>query len=711
MPELEAATDSLRARLATERSLTQKQRELTFANMRIAAHARSLSEEVIERRREAAAALSEAAALKGRTREALTEMRFAKSEMQIAERRLWASLETIEDGFAVFDAETSMIASNQAFLRPFADLDFVGLGTTYGDLVDILAEEGLIDPGEMRLHEWTRWMKARWTAAQIEPVTLRFFNNRFVRLSERRTRDGDMVMLAIDITRQIRHQRDLEEARHRAETASRAKSAFLANMSHEIRTPMNGVLAMADLMAEGPLTEDQRLCLDTIRQSGEALLVIINDVLDYSKIEAQKLSIDMRPVDLEATVSEVVTLLQPTAREKRLSLVLDYDMFLPTAFVGDKGRIRQVLMNLVGNAVKFTQAGHVTVRVVGLPGDEPGMQSLHLTVEDTGIGIAPEQIDHIFGEFNQADQAATREFDGTGLGLAISRRLVELMGGEVWVDSTPGEGSVFGIRLTLPVGEFPAEAPLPGEIAARRVLVCDPDATRRAILEKQVRALGLRAEGQSDPAAARTAGSDTIVFLADAGGPGGTVRAGIGCDGAMAADAAILHFPILRRPLRETLSRLAPVDAAAPPPLRRMRVLCAEDNRTNQLVLRSLLRGLDIDLVMVENGAEMVDLYREAPPDLVFTDISMPQMDGREATRAIRAFETQQGLARVPVVAMTAHASDEDRDQSLRSGIDLQLTKPLKKAQMVEQIAAAAPADARPPVTDAANEAGAPSAA
>ncbi|MEO1790409.1 MAG: histidine kinase dimerization/phospho-acceptor domain-containing protein, partial [Pseudomonadota bacterium] len=295
MIEPEGIPPTLRARLATESRLTQRQNELKSANRKITDQARKLTDEVIRRREEAMRAKSEVDALRGKNRAALLNLRRAASETRMAERRLWASVESIEDGFAVFDGDRKISAANRAFFRPFADLECVRIGTTYDELVDIAAEEGLVDPGDMTPRQWAWWMKSRWDARHIEPVTVRFYNDRFVRLSERITEDGDMVMLAVNMTRAMRREKTLQEARNKAEAASRAKSAFLANISHEIRTPMNGVLAMAELLAEGELDADQALCVDTIRSSGEALLVIINEVLDYSKIEARKLQLVEEP--------------------------------------------------------------------------------------------------------------------------------------------------------------------------------------------------------------------------------------------------------------------------------------------------------------------------------------------------------------------------------------------------------------------------------
>ncbi|MEM0948443.1 MAG: ATP-binding protein [Pseudomonadota bacterium] len=715
MMEMDMAKESLRARLATESLLTQRQRELTVANTRIAAHAKALSTEVIERREAAERAQAAAENLKGENREALKDLRKARSDVQIAERRLWASLETIEDGFAVFDRDHRIVTSNASFFGPFEDLECVGIGASYEDLVQIALEEGIVDPGTMAPTEWLRWMKARWMTRTIEPVTLRLWNDRFVRLTERRTNDGDIVMLATNMTQTMRREQELDDARHRAEAASRAKSAFLANMSHEIRTPMNGVLAMADILGDGPLNEEQKLCLDTIRSSGEALLVIINDVLDYSKIEAAKLSLVEEPFDLERAINEVATLLMPTAREKDLSLVVDYDMFLPTRFLGDKGRLRQILMNLAGNAVKFTKTGHVLIRIVGLPDQGGSGWRLHVTVEDTGVGIPREKQDHIFGEFNQADDAMTRQFDGTGLGLSITRRLVQMMGGEVWVDSTPGEGSVFGFRIVLTPdpNAQPDDADLPTE--GRRLVVSDPDPTSRDVLTKQLMALGLRPDRPPNTAGAavpKPIETTDLVVVSEHDGPTGRVRLGIGPD-VLEPDAPgtrILQRPVLRQDLFEALRDVLSMPPETPPvarpepsapetvvPLRHMRVLAAEDNKTNRLVLEKLLKSLDIDLDVAVDGAEAVDRFRAAPPDIVFTDISMPNMNGKDAARAMRAHIAEAGLDAIPIIAMTAHVMEEDKAEILAAGIDAVLTKPLKKDALISAIEDARPKTAIPP--------------
>ena len=720
-----------RARLAAERLLEQKSRELFAANQKLSLHARSLSDQIVEQRQVVEVARSEAEALKGQNTRFQSDLKRANNATVIAERRLWDSFETLRDGFAVFDAGMTLVAANRAYLSLFDGLAEVKPGISYRALLRLAAEEGLVDVAPVTPDDWVADMLARWQGEVIEARVIRLYNGEYIKLIDRQAQGGDMACLALNITETITREAELKEAQQKAEAANRAKSAFLANMSHEIRTPMNGVVGMAELLCETGLTEEQKLYAETIRSSGEALLVIINDVLDYSKIEAEKLVLYPEPFDLERCIHEVTILLQPSARDKGIDLLMDYDIFLPTRFVGDPGRIRQVLTNLMGNAVKFTAKGHVMVRVVGFEGDA-GQQQLHVTVEDTGIGIPEKFLDHIFGEFNQVDDQSNRKFEGTGLGLAITRQLIGLMGGEIWVDSEQGVGSSFGFKLSLPVAEETADLTAQ-PIRVRRALVVDDQIINRSVLERQLKTYGLDVVAVRSGAEALAAlASDPAIdlVLADSDLPdmagaalaarirlrGGTVpvmicaahpaqyRASMD-EADLLAVTVIIQKPILRSDLARRLQNLAqPAPGAAQPEPaagnRTMRVLAAEDNRTNQLVFRKMVKDLDIELVFANNGVEAVELYQSFHPDLVFMDISMPEMDGRDATRAIRKLETDDKLPRVPVVALTAHAMEGDSEGILASGLDFYLTKPLRKSAICERIAAACPAQARRPIPE-----------
>ena len=711
-----------RARLAAERLLEQKKAELQAANRKLGKHAQALSEEISETRAEVQTVRDENARVK-------SDLTIANQKIEIAERRLWHSIETIQDGFAFFDADSRMIAANKAWLSVFDQLEDVAPGISYVELLQYATEEGIVDIGDAAPAAWREAMLDRWQSPVPEPEIIRLWNGAYVKLIDQRGHGGDVVSLALDITDTIRYEQNLKNERHRAEAANRAKSSFLANMSHEIRTPMNGVVGMAELLKDTALDEEQLLYANTIRNSAEALLVIINDVLDYSKIEAEKLVLHEEPFDLEHCIHELIMLLQANARDKGVDLLVDYDLFLPTLFVGDPGRLRQVMTNLMGNAVKFTDRGHVLVRVVGVVEDGGRAVNLHVTIEDSGIGIPPDKVQHIFGEFNQVDDETNRKFEGTGLGLAISEKLIRLMGGEIWVESRQGEGSTFGFSLTLPLadGAAPCDFRLPEGI--RRVLIVEPQDVTRSILLRQFTALGVAVkacqtghaaldaldmapdliiadhgmaemDGVELAEAVHEAGHDVPVILLSANSA--TAERDPGRDHLH----AVLQRPVPRGALFAALETLGADDAepplpAAPDPAtppRPMRILAAEDNKTNRLVFSKMLKDLDIEIELAENGHEAVARYGAFRPDLIFMDISMPEMDGKQATARIREIEAQTGT-HTPIVAMTAHAMDGDNTDILAAGLDYYLTKPLRREALVERIRDACPAEARPPLT------------
>jgi signal transduction histidine kinase/CheY-like chemotaxis protein len=689
-----------RARLAAERLLELKQAELFNANKKLSNHARNLSDEIIVKR-------EETAVLQTENVQVLEDLQKANYAVHIAERRLWDSIETIQDGFAVFDPSDIMIAANPAYLSVFDGLEDVRPGISYSEILGLAAEEGIVDIGEMSRSEFVEQALQRWRAPTREPHTIKLWNNQFVKLVDRRSAEGDMVSLGLNITDSMRYAARLKEATRKAESANRAKSAFLANMSHEIRTPMNGMVGMADLMSETELNEEQKLYVDTIKNSGEALLSLINDVLDFSKIEASKLSLNPNPFDLERCIQDVIVLLQPVAKQKNINLIVDYDMFMPTCFDGDQGRMRQILTNLVGNAVKFTAAGHVIVRVVGLPEDDGKSQRVHISIEDTGIGIAPEMRAHIFGEFNQVEDERNRKFEGTGLGLAITKQLVALMGGDIWVDSEQGVGSCFGFHCTMGVVHAAQDIPdLPSWM--HRAYLVDHISANSAILEKQLTAIGFDVTPIDTGDALLASPLDADIYLldnnlpnTDMGGLIAEIRArGVTApvllmtSGPVSAAAlehdstSTLQKPLLRADLCLALSKLLPVKSTSKtedPNDRQMRILAAEDNKTNQLVFGKMLKNLDIELQFANNGREAIEYYESFNPDMIFMDISMPEVDGKEATRAIRTLELGNGR-HIPIVALTAHAMAGDDQEILAAGLDHYMTKPLRKAAIIDQI-------------------------
>ncbi|MEP3436651.1 MAG: PAS-domain containing protein [Hoeflea sp.] len=705
------------------------------------------------------------------------ELVLARAETERAGDLLSGAAGAMAQGLLVTSQEKIQF-SNDAFMEMLeVPAEVVAPGNTLDGYFAYCQERG--DYGDEENAKATRAMILKNHREGIaHSLERQAVNGRWLRIDAKPTANQMMIVTYTDITEAKTREDELKELLGKAEIADRAKSEFLANMSHEIRTPMNGVLGMAELLSRTEMDTRQRTFTDIIVKSGNALLTIINDILDFSKIDAGQMVLDEATFDIREAIEDVATLVSSRAAEKDIELIVRIDPEIPARVIGDMGRMRQIITNLAGNAIKFTEAGHVLIELTGTVNADHALE-MKLRVQDTGIGIPKDKLQAVFEQFSQVDNSSTRRHEGTGLGLAITSRLVSLMNGRISVDSVDGEGSVFTVEIALPVDANAAPVRIaPIDVTGSRVLVIDDNAVNRAILNEQLTAWGFDAcaavSGQEGIEVLKAAAEfavpvDAIILdyhMPDMDGvmTARLIRQNFGADyppiimltsmDIKSSDTDIRSSIVqatLMKPARSSLlletivevlqvtaqsqGKVAPRAAAGlktagggipalaqsapaqaseqrpdqsrlrdqgkPAPVRNeasphshLDVLVAEDNEVNQIVFTQILEEFGVRYQIADNGGSAFELWKSHRPSMVLMDVSMPVMNGHQATQAIRKAEAEDSrLGRTPVVGVTAHALTGDKERCLEAGMDDYLSKPISPEKLEAKIREWLPAE------------------
>lgn len=677
-------------------------------------------------------------------REALAErQRISDEALQKTQAQLSAAIESISEGFVLYDADERLLMSNSRFRAMYGGLGVsLDPGVSFSQLLDAIVANDLVAIDEGGPDAWKSDRLARHRDPG-EPFEHQRKDGQWLKISERRTESGELVGIYTDITELKAREGELRElvdelstARDSAEQATRAKSEFLATMSHEIRTPMNAIIGMSNLLMDTRLSEEQRDFCDTINASAENLLTIINDILDYSKVEAGKLELETEPFDLRECIEGAVDLVAFAAGRKGIDLAYFIEPGTPEALVSDSTRLRQVLVNLLSNAIKFTEKGEVALQVNGAVAEDGGTGTLAFEVRDTGIGIPKDRMHRLFQSFSQVDGSTTRRFGGTGLGLAISQKLVGLLGGAITVESEEGTGTRFSFDLQVPISKDLKRVQLSAarpELEGKRVLVVDDNATNREILEKLTANWSLVPTGFAEPQQALAAlegGATFDIGIIDMNMPdmdGIALAQGIrkihskselplillssvgrevehDSEGLAGAQfEAVMTKPIKPSPLLNAL-----LSTFAGQPVRVMyhsernkthfdaqlaekhplRILLADDHPTNQKLGLLVLSRLGYRADVAGNGLEVIEALERQDYDVVLMDIEMPELDGVEATKRIKASLPPEKCPRI--IAVTANAMAGDRERFLAAGMDDYISKPIRVETLIEALTVSA---------------------